>query len=149
MAAYLSGVVRRITQLTPISHDEASLPSLYHEAQAILDHLYRAGAVRRGDIDSKQLTTLSKKSPEYQVLVLDTFQDRNLRGIRNMAGLYRLRKLVINYKFPCSLLWSAFLNGVHARKEKTSLVSHYFLIIFTFLSLLHAMQRSSHHIKLK
>jgi hypothetical protein len=91
MAAYLSGVVRRITQLTPGPHHDAggggaALPPLFPEAQSVLDHLYHAGAVRRGDIDAKQLMTLSKKSPEYQVLVMDTFRDRNLRGIRNMAG---------------------------------------------------------------
>jgi hypothetical protein len=86
MAAYLSGVVRRITQLSPSGHDNAALPPLFPEAQSVLDHLYHTGAVRRGDIDSKQLMTLSRKSPEYQVLVMDTFRDRNLRGIRNMAG---------------------------------------------------------------
>ncbi|KAH7616900.1 hypothetical protein NADE_001706 [Nannochloris sp. 'desiccata'] len=89
MAAYLSGVVRRITQLSPSGHDgAAALPPLFPEAQSVLDYLYHAGTVRRGDIDSKQLMTLSKKSPEYQVLVMDTFRDRNLRGIRNMAAFF-------------------------------------------------------------
>lgn len=98
MAAYLSGVVRRITQLSPSGHDgAAALPPLFPEAQSVLDYLYHAGTVRRGDIDSKQLMTLSKKSPEYQVLVMDTFRDRNLRGIRNMAGkeIYSIRNVSI------------------------------------------------------
>ena len=83
LPAYLAGVIRRITQLSPTSekHD-----SLHPEAQFILDQLYATGTVRRNDIDARSMAKLTSAAPEFQLLVMETFRDRNLQGIRNMAG---------------------------------------------------------------
>lgn len=84
LSAYLAGVIRRITQIGP-EGPGAQVP-LTPEAQSVLEFLYGRNIVRRGDLDSKSLAALATKAPEYQVLVMETFRDRNLHGIRNMAG---------------------------------------------------------------
>lgn len=83
ISAYLAGVIRRIAQLPAgASGPEELVPP----AAAILEQLYKVGALKRGDLDHKPLRTLAGKSPELQVLIMQTFRDRNLHGIRNMAG---------------------------------------------------------------
>lgn len=42
--------------------------------------------MRHGDLDGKCLANLASKPPEVQILVMETLADRNLHGIRNMAG---------------------------------------------------------------
>ena len=84
ISAYLAGVIRRVAQ-TPAGMG-GSVDDLHPKAASILEYLYSVGAVKRGELDSRPLRNLSMKQPELQVLILETFRDRNLNGIRNMAG---------------------------------------------------------------
>jgi hypothetical protein len=63
-------------------------PPLAPQAAAVLDHLNASGAVRPGDLDARSLRALAGRPPEVQALVLSSFADRNLRGIRNMAAFF-------------------------------------------------------------
>ena len=85
LSAYLAGVIRR--SATAFG-EYGSIEDLVPEARDVLEELYQRGFVIRGELDGKSLYQLAKKSPEIQVLVMDTFADRNLRGIRNMAGAF-------------------------------------------------------------
>jgi len=86
-SAYLAGVIRRFAQLTG-SEGGATAADLVPEARALLERLYARGLVREGDLDGKCLGSLAGKPTDIQILVIDTFSDRNLRGIRNMAAFF-------------------------------------------------------------
>ena len=100
-AAYLAGVVKRLST----SHgggggggggfrdgggrrDLGASPSaLAPAAQRELEALYASGRVRPEDLNERTLQALGREQPpEVQALVLRSFGDRNLNGIRNMAG---------------------------------------------------------------
>lgn len=85
--AYLAGVIKRVKQ-TPRDPAEIAAARLVPPAQAILDNLYAKNLIAQGDLDLRSLQNLANKSPDMQLLVMDTFKDRNLHGIRNMAAFF-------------------------------------------------------------
>ena len=85
LSAYIGGVIRRTTKVPTEAHSTTA-DSLIPEARNILENLYSRGLVQRGELDGKPLHFLASKSAEIQVLVMDTFSDRKLKGVRNMAG---------------------------------------------------------------
>jgi hypothetical protein len=92
-SAYLAGVIRRLAQL-PTGPGaglgggyEADLP-LVPRAHAALEALHAGGLLERGALDAKSLRSLAGKPAEVQVAVMETFRDRNLHGIRNMAAFF-------------------------------------------------------------
>jgi hypothetical protein len=84
-SAYLAGVIRRVAQ-APQGRSTTGADELFPPAKAVLDRLISGGALRKGELDYKSLQVLAGKPPEMQLLVMETFRDRNLYGIRNMAG---------------------------------------------------------------
>ena len=86
LSAYLAGVVKRVSHAGAGAGPGQPAPPLAPPAQRILDQLYSSGKVRQGELDSKVLRTLSQEPADVQTLVMGSFADRNLLGIRNMAG---------------------------------------------------------------
>jgi len=129
LSAYLAGVIRRVSKV-PGDARLASIDSLAPEAREVLESLYQKGLVKRGDLDGKAMQHLSIKSPELQVLVMDTFSDRNLRGIRNMAG-----KLFFN-------IFSRYLVTLCSLKNALKIIrrGHILIIIFTYAAYFTAHQ---------
>lgn len=80
-SAFLSSGIRRQSQPRG-----PSLHELAPQAQQVLEQLYESGPVKRTDLDAKCMRLLANHPPEFQVLALDTFAERNLLGVRNVAG---------------------------------------------------------------
>lgn len=85
LSAYLAGVVKRVSTSTGGgggSPPTGLAPAAQHELQA----LYASGRVRPNELNEKTLRTLGQEPADVQALVLRSFGERNLNGIRNMAG---------------------------------------------------------------
>jgi hypothetical protein len=105
-SAYLAGVIKRVTGATAGGHGgghsgggsavPASAPThastaqqLAPDAARVLEQLHAEGRVRPGELEGRNMGTMASLPPEVQLFAMRTFADRNLTGIRNMAGALR------------------------------------------------------------
>lgn len=65
---------------------QGSTPQLAPAAARELEGLCADGRLRPADIEGRNLASLAALAPEAQLFVMRSFADRNLAGIRNMAG---------------------------------------------------------------
>jgi hypothetical protein len=96
-SAYLAGVIKRLSgagsgppggpggragELPP----PAAPAQLAPAAGSVLEQLIAEGRMRPGDLEGRNLANVAALPPEMQLFIMRTFADRNLHGIRNMAG---------------------------------------------------------------
>lgn len=96
-SAYLAGVIKRLSGagsgppggpggraggLAP----PAASAQLAPAAGSVLEQLIAEGRMRPGDLEGRNLANVAALPPEMQLFIMRTFADRNLHGIRNMAG---------------------------------------------------------------
>lgn len=100
ISAYFSSVIRRLAGGGAQQGGAAggqgggqgsgqAVPGLHElcpQAQQVMGELWSTGRLRPSDLDGKCLHILAGHPPAFQVLALDTFGERNLSGVRNMAG---------------------------------------------------------------
>eukprot|EP00887_Chlorella_sp_A99_P002535 scaffold6.g2535.t1 len=99
LSAYLAGVVKRVSAAGgppgggrggPGAASASGGPptALAPAAQRVLDQMCAAGKVRRSDLEGKVLRGLAQEPADVQHLVMNSFAERNLHNIRNMAAFF-------------------------------------------------------------
>lgn len=89
LSAYLSSMIRRISRSTTLaSKPQGTIDNVVPQAREIMQDLMNSGSIRSGDLDGKCLGILSDKPKDVQILIMQLFSSRNLRGVRNMTAYF-------------------------------------------------------------